>query len=150
MPVETLPNSSGAPALFVVCDKRSDTNRVAISPDHLTQWQASAVSVAKFVAQRLSLRWQGTNASHGDALDVQAVEQLVNTSTTSDARYTPSNVKREARKLETKARYESWQKEYRRRKKEHPDGSDTWCAIQISKMPIGGGKSVETIRKNMK
>lgn len=196
MPVETIPNSAGAQALFVVCDKRSDTNRVAISADHLVQWQASALGVAKFVAQNLSVRWQGTSAIEGNtleigimkcekksqmlclrserelvlvagsshlplaeviefaegryALDVQAVEQLVNTSTTPDARYTPSNAKREARKLDTKARYERWQKEYRRRKKAHPDGSDTWCAIQISKMEIGVGKSVETIRKNMK
>ena len=84
------------------------------------------------------------------ALDVQAVERFVNTSTTSDARYTPSNAKREARKLDTKTRNEGWRKEYRKRKKEHPHKSDSWCAIQISKMEIAGGRSVETIRKNMK
>lgn len=196
MPVETIPNSSGAPALFVVCDKRSDTNRVAISPDRLVQWQASTVGVAKFVADSLSLHWKGTMTNDGKTLeigivkgkvknqmlclgsgrelvlvagssqlplpvaitfdegryglDVQAVEQLVNTSTTPDARYTPSNARREARKLDTKAKYESWQKEYQRLKREQPDRSDNWCAIQISKMEIADNKSSETVRKNMK
>lgn len=196
MPVDTIPDSSGAPALFVVCDKRSDINRVAISPDHLVQWQANIVAIAKFVAQSLSLRWKGTMANDGTTLeigimkckkksqmlclrsereldlvagsshlpladvieftegryelDVQAVEQLVNTSNTSDARYTPSNARREARKLDTKARNDSWQKEYRKRKREHPEKSDSWCALQISRMGIADGKSVETIRKNMK
>ena len=83
-------------------------------------------------------------------LDVSAVEQLVNNSTTSDARYTPSNAKREARKLDTQARNEGWRKEYRKLRKAHPEKSDSWCALQISKMPIGQGKSSETIRKNMK
>ena len=83
-------------------------------------------------------------------LDGDIVEQLVNNSTTSDARYTPSNAKREARKLDTKARNERWRKEYRRRKKQHPEKSDTWCAIQISRMDIAEGKDSETIRKNMK
>ena len=196
MPVEMIPVRSGLPGLFVVCDKRDDTNRVAISPDHLAQWQASFVGVAKFVGESLSLRWRGTTATEGNTLeignlkgkkksqmlclrskkelvlvvgssdlpladviafangryglDARAIEQLVDNSTTSDARYTPSNAKREARKLDTQARYERWKKEYRKIKIQHPDKSDNWCAIQISKMSIGGDRRSETIRKNMK
>jgi len=196
MPVETILSSPGAAALFVVCDKRSDTNRVAICADHLTQWQASVTAVAKFIAKDLSLRWKGTWTSDGNILEigimmcekksqmlclrsgreldlvagssrlplvdvigfaedryllnVSAIELLVNASTTSDARYTPNIARREARKLDTEARYESWRKEYRSLKKKHPGKSDNWCAIQISRMEIADGRSSETIRKSMK
>jgi hypothetical protein len=195
MPIEAAPASSRVPAFFVVCDKRDDTNRVMISPDHLTQWRATTGGVAKFVAQDLSLRWQGTMTSAGDALqigivkgrgksqmlclrsdselilvagsgslpladiftfaagqyalDAQAVERMVNASTTTDARYTPSNARREARKLVTKERNESWGKAFRKLAKKHPDKSANWCAKQIEKMDIGDGKNSETIRKNM-
>ena len=62
----------------------------------------------------------------------------------------PILVKREARKLNTKAMYESWRIAYANLKKENPNKSDTSCAVQISKMPIGKKHSPETIRKNMK
>lgn len=195
MSVETTPAPSGASAFFVVCDKRSDINRVAIAAGQLVQWKTSTAAIAKFIARSLSVRWQEAT-SHGNqleigivkaprksqllclrserelllvagtselplaealnfaderfGLDVKIVQQLINNSTTSDARYTPSNAKREARKLETNARNERWRKEYRKRKKDHPDKSDAWCAIQISKSDIAEGKSSETIRKNMK
>ena len=196
LPVETIPAPSGAPALFVVCDKRDDTNRVAISANQLTQWQTSLITVAKFIGQCLSVRWNGTTTSPGDALqigmvkskaksqmlclrsdgglllmagssalplvevltfaegqyalDVQTIKQLIENSNTSDARYTPSNARREARKLETNARYEDWKKECRKLKKASPGMSDNWYAITISKMPIGNKRSPDTIRKNMK
>jgi hypothetical protein len=196
MPVETVPAKLGAPALFVVCDKRSDINRVAIPDGQLVQWHASNAGVGKFIAQSLSVRWRGTMATNSDALEIgivkatrnhqmlclrstrglvlvagtseiplidtvtfadgrylvesELVDQLVNSSTTSDAGYTPNNAKREARKLDTKARIESWRKVYRKLKKRQPDKSDNWCAIQISKMDIAEGRSSETIRKNMK
>ena len=195
MPVDTIPSSTGKSASFVVCDKRSDINRVAILSGQLVQWQSSTTVVAKFIARSLSVRWQGTTSRGNEleigivkaarksqmlclrserelalvagtgvlplieavtfaegrfTLDVELVEQLVNNSSTSDARYTPSNAKREARKLDTQARIDSWRRERRSLKKRHPDKSDAWCAIQISKMDIGEGRSSETIRKNMK
>ena len=73
MPIEAVPASSGVPAYFVVCDKRDDINRVMILPDHLAQWQATTGRVTKFVAQNLSLRWQGTMTSAGDALQIGIV-----------------------------------------------------------------------------
>jgi hypothetical protein len=196
MPIEAVPASSGMPAYFVVCDKRDDTNRVTISSDQLAQWQATTGGVAKFVAQNLSLRWQGTMTSASDALqigivkgsgksqmlclrsdselilvagsgslpladiftfaagrytlDAQAIGRMVNASTTTDARHTPSNARREARKLATKERNESWRKAFRKLAKKHPDKSANWCAIQISKTPLGAGKDSETIRRNIR
>jgi hypothetical protein len=84
------------------------------------------------------------------SLDAVMIRQLVDSATTADNRYTPGNAKREARKLDTQAMYESWQKEYRALKKKHPNMSDVWYSQKIAKMEIAKGKSAETIRKNMK
>lgn len=84
------------------------------------------------------------------SLDDDTIRQLVDSATTADNRYTPSNAKREARKLDTAAMYESWQKEYRALKKKHPYMSDAWYSGKIAKMDIANGRSAETIRKNMK
>ena len=83
-------------------------------------------------------------------LDNAMIHQLVDTATTTDNRYTPSNAKRETRKLDTSTMHESWQKEFRKLKKKHSNMSDTWYSIQIAKMEIAKGRSAETIRKNMK
>lgn len=58
--------------------------------------------------------------------------------------------KHEVNKRSTQAIYESWRKEYRKLKKAHPEKSDTWCSLQISKLAIAKGAASETIRKNMK
>lgn len=84
------------------------------------------------------------------SLDDATIRQLADSATTADNRYTPSNAKREARKLDTAAMHESWQKEYRALKKKHPNMSDTWYSQQIARKNIAKGKSAETVRKNMK
>lgn len=56
MPVHTLPATADVPSSFIVCDKRSDINRVPVSTGRLNQWQCSADSVAGFVAAILGLR----------------------------------------------------------------------------------------------
>jgi len=56
MPVHTLPATRGLPASFIVCDKRSDSNRVPIPSERLNQWKCSADSVCGFVATSLGLR----------------------------------------------------------------------------------------------
>jgi len=61
-----------------------------------------------------------------------------------------SHTRREANKQKTQKRYNDWGKAHRKLKWENPDKSDNWCAIQISRMPIGKGYNSETIRKNMK
>lgn len=64
--------------------------------------------------------------------------------------YNPSTFRREARKLDTQAKYQKLQNAYKKLRGKHPEKSDRWCAIQISKMPIGKEFQQETIRKKMK
>ncbi len=56
MPVHTPSAGAGAAASFVVCDKRDDINRVAVSAERLRQWRCGAEAVGAFVAQSLGLR----------------------------------------------------------------------------------------------
>ena len=55
MPVH-FPTGAGAQASFIVCDKRSDINRVMVPAGRLIQWQCSAALVCEFVAAVLGLR----------------------------------------------------------------------------------------------
>ncbi len=64
--------------------------------------------------------------------------------------YTANSDKQQARKLVTQAMYCDWQDQYKNLKRDNPTKSDTWISCQISKVPIGKGKSPGTIRKNMK
>jgi len=84
------------------------------------------------------------------SIENAAIRQLVDTTTTADSRYAPSNARREARKLDTKGLYASWQKEYRSLKKRRQEMSDVWYSQQIARMDIGKGRSAETIRKHMR
>ncbi len=88
---------------------------------------------------------------HGGAysLDGVMIQQLVDAATTADKRYTPSNAKREARKLDTQAMYESWQKEYRALKKKRRNMPEVWYSKQIEKMDIANGRNFSTIKKHM-
>lgn len=193
MPVHT---TVGTPSAFIVCDKRSDINRVSVPPETLTRWQCNADLVSAFVGSSLGLRqsvrqadgmgrWEigmvfGEKRSQmvcleangtvvivaGDnkillaeliefydgayVLDTPQVRRLVDAATTSDDRYTPSNARREARKLETQTMYESWRKTYRALRKERPGRSDVWYSLQIAKMDVARGRDPETIRKQMK
>ncbi|MFZ0663974.1 MAG: hypothetical protein WAM66_14895 [Acidobacteriaceae bacterium] len=88
--------------------------------------------------------------AQGYCVDGEAIRQIVDAATTGDPRYTPSNARREARKLDTQSLYESWQKEYRALKKRRPEMSAVWHSQQIAKMDIAGGRSADTIRKRMK
>jgi hypothetical protein len=56
MPVQILPDRIRAPEAFIVCDKRSDINRLAVPVSHLEQWQASGASIANLLAGLLGLR----------------------------------------------------------------------------------------------
>ena len=56
MPVHTVPRANGPAGSFVVCDKRSDTNRVAIAPAQLALWRCDAKAVCGFVAASLGLQ----------------------------------------------------------------------------------------------
>jgi hypothetical protein len=56
MPVHTLPRASGAAGSFIVCDKRSDINRVPVSAERQKQWRCDANAVCGFIAASLGLR----------------------------------------------------------------------------------------------
>ncbi len=88
--------------------------------------------------------------AEGYSVNCEAIRQLVDTANTGDNRYTPSNARREARKLKTQAMYESWRKAFRALKKRRPGMSDVWYSQQIAKLDIAEGRSAETIRKHMK
>lgn len=90
------------------------------------------------------------SGKEGYSVDGEAVRQLVDTATTGDSRYTPSNARQEARKLKTQAIHDSWRKAYRALKKSRPGMSDKWYSQQIAKKPIAKDRSAETIRKHIK
>jgi hypothetical protein len=196
MPVHTVPTGPLAPASFIVCDKRSDINRVPVSVNRLEQWRSNAEAVRGFIARSLGLRL--SNQHHADSgllnigiasgdkrsqmlclrterdlilvagnneiplpelvgfhdgkysVKVAMIRQQVDSAITADPRHTPSNARREARKLGTRARHEHWRKEYRDLKKKHPKKSDVWCSQQIAKGQSSDGRSADTIRKHMK
>ena len=196
MPVHSPPAKARAKASFIVCDKRSDINRISVSAKRLTQWQCNADLVCGFVAARLGLRpsdrqmasadlWEigiatGNKRSQMLCLQVNGVLTLVvgsnkvpfaelmdfhdgqylldgaiicrmvDAANTADPRYTPSDVKREDRKLKTRIMHESWQKKYRELKRSKPGKTDSWYAKQIAMMDIAHNRDAETIRKNMK
>ena len=56
MLVHTIQRTDAPAASFVVCDKRSDTNRVAIPPARLALWRCDAKAVCEFIADSLGLR----------------------------------------------------------------------------------------------
>jgi hypothetical protein len=56
MPVHTRPTQTRIAAPFIVCDKRSDINRVAVPISRLEQWQASGLAIADLLAALLGLR----------------------------------------------------------------------------------------------
>jgi hypothetical protein len=196
MPVHTPPTKTRSPASFIVCDKRSDINRVDVPVANLIQWQCSTDAVCGFVAASLRLRESEKRAVRTDlwhigiatgdkrsqmiclhddgvlnvvagnctlpladligfdvgaySLDGARVRQLVDAATTADNRYTPSNAKREARKLNTQAMHKRWQKAYQALKRKDREKSDVWCSLQIAKTDNPQSRSAETIRKHMK
>lgn len=196
MPLHSVSSGTGKTALFVVCDKRDDINRVAVPAERAKQWRCGVDAVGAFVARSLGLRagvqrkaeaglWElgivrgekrsqmvclragealelvaGRDAialselveftAEGYCVDAEVVRQMVDAATTRDSRYTPSNARREARKLDTQALHESWRKEYRALKKQRPGMSDVWYSQQIARSDIAGARSAETVRKNMK
>lgn len=100
----------------------------------------SAVPLAEFIAYR-----------DGEySLDQAMIRRQLDAAATADSRYTPTNARREARKLDTQAMYEGWRKEYRKLTKSRPKMSDVWYSQQIAKLVAGKGRSADTIRKHMK
>lgn len=197
MPVHTLSAGPRDAASFIVCDKRSDINRVDVPAERLRQWRCGAEAVCAFAAQSLGLRpdnqrkldagmlWElgivrgkkrsqmlclrangalelviGNNAvplaelvryrAESYSVDRETIRQLVDAASTGDSRYTPSNARRETRKLETQARHERWRKAFQTLKRSRPGRSGVWYSQQIARLHVADGCSAETIRKQMK
>ena len=195
MPAQTIPAGSREAARFIVCDKRSDINRVALTTADVDQWKCDAEELARFVVEQLGLRRSrhrvdpsGTRPlglaagdtrhqmpglrTRGDVtlvvadtavaladlldfehgayvLDTAAIRHLVDAATTADPRYTPSTTRREARTLDSQARYGRWQQAYRALKQRRPRMSDAWYARQLAKQAVAAGCHADTIRKHM-
>lgn len=61
MPVHILPVKARDPEAFIVCNKRSDINRVPVPVSRLEQWQVTGDSVAELLAGLLGLHRSGAN-----------------------------------------------------------------------------------------
>lgn len=55
IPVQTVTRANGSVTSFVVCDKRSDTNRVPVPAARLALWRCDAEAVCGFVGASLGL-----------------------------------------------------------------------------------------------
>lgn len=73
MPVNTVRRAGGAAAAFVVCDKRSDINRVSLSSAQLSQWRCDAEAVCEFIAASLGLRRRGSHSDDEALLSIGMV-----------------------------------------------------------------------------
>jgi hypothetical protein len=70
MPVHTVLRANAPATSFVVCDKRSDINRVTIPPARLAQWRCDAQMVCNFVAASLGLTQTTVQPSEAGLLPV--------------------------------------------------------------------------------
>jgi len=70
MPVNTLSGPSDVPKSFIVCDKRSDINRVEIAPERLLQWRCSTEAICGFIVENLGLRRSLNKAPSADAWEL--------------------------------------------------------------------------------
>jgi hypothetical protein len=121
-------------------DKRSQMLCLRPNGDLALVAANNAVPLAELVGYR-----------HGEySVADDLIRQLVDSATTADPRYTPSNAKRAARKLDTQAIYERWRKAYRSLRKQRPNMSDVWYSQQIAKQDIAVRRKAETIRKRVK
>jgi hypothetical protein len=121
-------------------DKRSQMLNLRVDGELALVSANNAVPLAELVDYR-----DGEYSVDGDM-----IRQLVDSATTADSRYIPSNARRETRKLRTQAMYEAWRKAYRDLKKKRRNMTDVWYSQQIAKQGIAAGRSAETIRKHMK
>ena len=70
MPVHTVPAGLRGAVSFIVCDKRSDINRVPVSAMRLMQWRCDADAVCGFIAASLGLRRSGHHPADTGLLNI--------------------------------------------------------------------------------
>ncbi len=85
------------------------------------------------------------------AIDMLRIKSLLDLAAIDTGKaYTPNISKQETRKLATQAMRQNWRDEYQSLQLTHPNKTDDWYSMLISKLPIANGRSAETIRKDMK
>jgi hypothetical protein len=70
MPVHSPPSNDRSPVSFIICDKRSDINRVTVSLAKLLLWQCNTNAVCGFVAVCLALRRTDKHTSSSDLWNI--------------------------------------------------------------------------------
>lgn len=70
MPVYVLTAKARDPEPIIVCDKRSDINRVPVPISQLEQWQTSGASIADLLAGLLGLHRSGANGTDATRWEV--------------------------------------------------------------------------------
>jgi hypothetical protein len=73
MPVHNMSGKQDSSASFIVCDKRSDINRVPVSPKRLAQCQCNLELLTGFVAARLGLRQSKRHTTSSNLREVGIV-----------------------------------------------------------------------------
>ena len=68
MPVQTMPAGPRGSAPFIVCDKRSDINRVALPTERVAQWKCDAEAIAQWVVEHLGVRRSGRRSDSSGSL----------------------------------------------------------------------------------
>ncbi len=108
-------------------------HELALTPDHSTIALADLVSFE----------------DGSFTVNAAMVRQMVDTAPPADPRHTPSTARREARKVDTQAMYEKWQKAYRALRKKSPGKSVVWYSQQLVKTTLTQGRNASTIKKHM-
>lgn len=97
------------------------------------------------------------NSSNKLMLDKDKIDHALNIKQPPTAKnYSPNIDKKELRKAKTKAMYQSWQDEYEKLKRKHPNKPNQpkktkgWYVYKISKMDIAQGATVANITRILK
>ncbi len=69
-PVQTILVPSAKPALFLVCEKRDDINRIPVATGRIEQWQTSGTLVADFLSKLLGLRRPATDNATAERWEI--------------------------------------------------------------------------------
>ncbi|MDD4979111.1 MAG: hypothetical protein PHI29_10815 [Gallionella sp.] len=107
--------------------------------------------IERALSKKVSIPWLAAAKERGLLPNNMTEEfgKMKQSNIASNTRHSPSNIKREVRKLETQEMYKAWQKAYRILKQKRPNMSDVWYSDHIAKTDNPKNRSAETIRAHM-
>ena len=147
---ETLPREAGDARLKVELISSLPKNHFVWSDEFVSEFKAALIDAYREPSaeslNELQLDW--SPALHG--MDDLLAECIDLSALTSDATANSEPSQREKGKQKTAARHKAWQDACLELEQKHPDKSLSWIAQRIARSRMGEGRSVETIRKNMK